>query len=258
MSRLIEKLKRVSNSSVSPIGFRSIKDEESLPRMLLIQNLTQGIEKKELDLSQSDADAVILNFPAKNLHDLLKYIKNQDKVPLGIFLSCVERGEAYENVLASFDFVVFDMNSRIDIILSQDIGKVLTLNKDVNPNIIRAVNRLEPTVDCIHIPCLEQDITFELLLTCHFVNEVLRKPIILSVKRYISSVELRLIHEAGVMALVLPSTLDSKAVQSLRSEIATLPRRLKKKADAHPVLPVLNVASGPVPSEEPDEDEEIE
>lgn len=258
MSKLIEKLKRVSQNSVRPIGFRSIKDEDSLPRMLIIQNLTQGIEKKELDLCLFGADAVVINFPVKNVPDLLKNIKNQDKIPLGIFLSRLEVEEAREDFLNSFDFIVFDMSSRIDIMLSQDIGKVLTLNKDVNPNIIRVVNRIEPPIDGIHIQYPEQQINIELLLSCHFLNETLKKPILLSIKNPVDSAELRLIYEAGVMALIMPSTFDNKTVQSIKSAIDTLPLRSQKKSSTHPVIPVLNVAANPVSAEEPDEDEEIE
>jgi hypothetical protein len=240
MSKLIERIKRISDNANAPIGFKKHVEGTDNASILLLVDITDNILKKAKEIVPGAADAAVLQAARLEPAAISKHARSVQDIPLGLFLGGEHTMELITALSDVLDFVLFDLNTDIKILAGDGPGRVLMLNKTLSPTQMKAINDLDISIDLIYLHNAKAQIDLELLLTCHLVADVLNKPIAINAARKVSANELTHLLNAGVRALILPADISAQEITDLKAAIAALPRTpRKRKASANPLIPML-------------------
>ncbi len=258
MSRLIDKLKKLSQAAPSPMGFHTTRPAKAGSPLLIIGR-TLIKTTASTAKSNSGADAVLVYADKSELTalDAQKTAKAFGDIPWGVYLD--ESDEAATALVeAGCDFVVFSPTVRItDLPQDEKTGKIVQVDSSMDDGLLRAINDL-PADAVLVTDNLEGNETLtihQLMIYRHLANFI-AKPLIVHVAANITEAELKALQDVeidGVMA-----EMDGESLKELRETIGKLPPRSKKKRDKRGVLlPRITGESATIapPDEEEEEDE---
>ncbi len=254
MSRLIDKLRKLSQTASQPMGFHTSQPAEAGSKILIIGRLTANSAAAPLK-SNPGADAVLLHTDESETtaKDVQKTAKSLGDIPWGVYLE-ESGGDAKELIEAGCDFVVFSPTSRIpDLPQDEKTGKILQVESSMDDGLLRAVNDL-PADAVLVTDTLEanETLTMHRLMIYRHLANFITKPLIAPVPANITEAELKALQDAeidGVMAEI-----DGENLKELRKTISKLPPRSTKKRDKKDVL--LPRIGGETIAAPPDEEEE--
>ncbi len=252
MSKLIEKLRKLSQAAPHPMGFRTSKPVEASAKLLIIGRLIINSATPPTKMN-TGADAVLLDVGKSEtlIKDIQKMAKVLGDIPWGVYLE--EGGSNMATLMESgCDFVVFSPTSRIpDLPQDEKTGKILQVESSMDDGLLRAVNDL-PADAVLVTDTLDDNETLtmhRLMIYQHLANFI-TKPLLVPVSANISEAELKALQDAeidGVMA-------EGTDLKELRKTISKLPPRSVKKRDKTGVL--LPHIGGETKAAPPDEEEE--
>ncbi len=255
MSKLIEKLKKVSQAAPTPMGFHTSKAEEVGGKMLILGRVKIDSTATPTKVN-TGADAVLFydDKAETAIKDFQKTAKATGDVPWGGYLD-EGGGGVTPLVEAGCDFVVFSPTSKIsDLPQDEKIGKVLQVESSMDDGLLRAINDL-PADAVLVTDTLEKDETLtihRLMIYRHLANFI-GKPLIVPVPANISEAELKALQDAeidGVMA-------DGDDLKELRKNIGKLPARsAKKRGRGAVLLPHVREETAAAPPDEEEEEDE--
>ncbi|MFC2007731.1 hypothetical protein ACFLVB_03960 [Chloroflexota bacterium] len=261
MSKLIDRLKRITRDTHQPIGFRAGQSTASKRPMLLIASLTHPAIASQTSYLTS-ADAVLLNSPklgtgAKGTQQLTD---SPGDTTWGVRQGAITRKETTRLVNAGCDFLVFPTDSAI-VTTTQDenTGKILQIESSLGEGLLRAVNDL-PVDAILAVDSEESSLTWHHLLLFQRFTNLLSKPLLVSIPANSTAAELQSLWESGVAGIVVTIEPDSSAEkwEELRraiDDLASLPPRKRSKVDAL-VPPSGGQASTVTDTEEEEYEEE--
>ena len=252
MSKFADKLRGLSTSSASPIGFHSAASKMKGSAMLLIASLS-GQDAKEVEtIVNSPVDAVLVwerNLSNENLGEMIKAVGD---VPLGVLLQDAS-GDKMKGLLDSgCDFVVFNTKAPVAVFQDERAAKFLMIESSMDQGMVRAIGSLDD-VDGVFTDGSEgAHIDVEHVLIYRKFIELLNKPLLVALPSSITSAELVIMRNAGVKAIVAPPAQSARELEELRKMIDDLPRRARQRqSKATAVLPHYDGGA------DVDEDEEI-
>jgi hypothetical protein len=252
MSKFVDKLHNLSKSSASPIGFHAAPSELKSSPMLLVAGLA-GVDVKEADaLTGSNVDAgLILNQNSK-VESLKEMVKAMGDIPLGVVIKGMAERKVSKLIGSVCDFVVFDMKTPVAALRGEEAGKFMVIEPSLDQGLVRAINALE--IDGVFINRGEESfITVEYLLICRRFNELLDKPLLVTLPSLITNDELGNLWKAGMDGMVIPPAQPVEAFTELRKMIDSLPKRAKyRRGKVGVVLPYYG---GDIAAEEEEEEE---
>lgn len=257
MSRLIDKLKKLSQTAPSPMGFHTSKAAEAGSPLLIIGRTALKTTASAAK-STTGADALLFYTDKSELTAISaqKTAKAFGDIPWGVYLE--ESGEATAALVgAGCDFVVFSPTARItDLPQDEKIGKIVQVDSSMDNGLLRAINDLPADAVLITDTSEKNDslVWHQVLIYRHLANFI-AKPLIVPVKANITEAELKALQDAeidGVMAEI-----DGENLKELRETVNKLPPRSAKKRDKTGVL-LPRTPSESAPIEPPDEEEEDE
>ncbi len=258
MSRLIDKLKKLSQTAPSPMGFRTSRPAEAGSPLLIIG---RTVLKTTVSAAKSNtgADAVLVYTDKSELTALnvQKTAKAFGDIPWGVYLE--ESGEAAAALVeAGCDFVVFSPIARItDLPQDEKIGKIVQVDSSMEDGLLRAINDL-PADAVLVTDTFEGNETLtihQLMIYRHLANFI-TKPLIVPVAANITEAELKALQDAEIDGVMVE--VDGESLKELRETIGKLPPRSVKKRDkAGVLLPRTTGESATIapPDEEEEEDE---
>lgn len=216
MSKLADKIKKVTQLASQPLGFGSSKSATEATMVLA------GVAKDSKDgaeMQKRGADVVILT-GAK---------PESGKDVAGAIVGAVISGKADDEAKAyresGFDFVVFDPNSAsATALLEEDIGYVLTLPKDLEDNDVRTLESFQ--LDAIDIGAIDGALTVRRQIELRRVFGMTRKPLLARVKGDITSAELQALRDTNIVVVSADKADD---IERLRTTIDALPPRARRK-----------------------------
>lgn len=265
MSKLVERLKELDKGVVSSIGFRPGGSESTRPAPLLVMarliSINQGSSVVLANNAEAGIDAVILPAKGQAPNDLKPLVSAVGGVPTGIVLDSLQ-GRAAEHLLTcGADFVVFNLQTAGVVIDTKATGKVLDLNYDTDPEVLRAASELAGKVDAIMLSGNKSAyVTTEQVIICRRVVKMFDRPLVVEVNSAITATELLLLWEAGVDGIMVSEALSVKAVQDLKKIAATLPSSGRKpwdKANKKAVVATIGLVH-PDGDDKPEKEEEDE
>jgi hypothetical protein len=257
MSRLIDGLKKSAQALPQPMGFRTSRQVEVTPKILIIASLEAGVTDATAD-SVDGADAILLHSDKSNLtvKTIQKIVEPLPKIPWGIYLE-ENDDKLTAAVEAGCDFVVFSAASRISTVpQNEKTGKILQVESAMDDGLLRAVNDL-PVDALLFTDSSEESgalVWHQLMILQHLAN-IISKPLIVNVPANITEVELKALWEAGIDGVMVEVDITKTGgLKELRQVISKLPPRSARKRGRVDVL--LPRTSGETPTIAPDEEEE--
>ena len=255
MSKFVDKLRSLSKSSTTPIGFHPSVSELKSPAMLLVMGLsgTQVKEAKIVADVNTDGGLILSEGPSAKI--VKQMVEAVGGVPLGVFVKGISEEKIDELMSLGCDFVVFDIRIPALVLHKEGVGKFLIIEPSLDQGFVRAINSLE--IDGVFISSRGGDsfVAVEHLLVCRRFVELLEKPVLMTLPSLVTKAELTSLWQAGVDGVVVPSTSSVEALAELKKLIGELPRRARgRRVKAGVVLPHYG---GDVVGEEEKQEEEI-
>lgn len=262
MSKLIERLKQVSQSSPKPMGFRAAQPSSEKPKILLIAGLTQpGVERLPDYLDGADAAVLYVSDLNDSVNTVQTLCQTVPDIPWGVWFRNMKWNNMEQLTKYECDFLIFPaaVTPLTAIKNNTMVGSILEIDASIDDGLLRAVDNLP--VDAILIadePAEKHFLTWHnLMLFQHFAT-CLVKPILALVPQDITANELSLLWGAGIGGVIISTGagLPKGRLGELRQTIDKLtfpPRRKAGKAEA--LLPFTSRETGTTAEEEEEEEE---
>ncbi len=153
MSKLVERLERMSEGGGQALGFGAAVNRVKTLPMLLIATLSEGDARAAAAAAAAGVDAVIVSgaSPQRMEKVAAKLKKDMPDIPWGVSLDSVTRDDMERLAGIGCDFVVFSAaGSQASALNVEKIGKVLRINPSLDDNLLRGVNRLPVDAVLLH------------------------------------------------------------------------------------------------------------
>lgn len=241
MSKLADKIRRVSRFEAQPLGFvtaRATKDAS-----IVLAGIA-GDGKAATALMQSGADVVIIETADGTVPSGL------DEAIIGAWLGDNTGAAALKT--AGFDFAIFDPDTTPSTaVLEEDIGYVMALPADMTDVELRSIEAFQ--LDAIDVGELTAGATVRKQIDLRRIFALTRKPLLARVPASISRDQLQALRDTNVAVVAIAG---ADGVAALRKTIDELPPRARRRDDerAMPVIP--RSAPGAGDGDEDDEDGE--
>ena len=252
MSKFIDKLSRVSQSGLQPMGFRAGQPVSLRPRMLLVASLAQvNVDRVADYVSGADAGLLPISKLSSGTETLGEIAQAVPDIPWGGWLTDISRREMKQMKRVGCDFVVFPAaNTSLSILQNTEVGKILEVEALLAEGLLRTIDELP--VDAVLIAGKQAEDYFltwqHLMYFWRFANS-LAKPLLVSVPSTVAASELQVLWETGVDGVVVEVGVGG--LKKLRQAIDKLtfpPLRRRRKAEA--TLPYISAGPGVATEEE--------
>ena len=250
MSKLLEKLERVSRDSTQALGFRAATAMTRGPSMVLIAALSQG-DAKTATLAQQSADAVLVSVAKLNGEGLRQIVDSLAEVPWGVSVKEVSAAELSQLREMGCDFLVFDAaKAPLALLREEKMAKIVEIQPSLADGLVRAIETMP--IDAALIGA-EGELSIYQLMTYQHVGNLVRKPLVVSAPIDISNEDLEELLEVGIAGVVVKLEREAKGKLSrLRQAIDALPPSRGRKGKVEPLLPHVG-ESGIIELEEEEE-----
>lgn len=241
MSKLIQKLERVSQGKVQRIGFGVAAPSKTTP-LVLVARLPQANTDLAILATEKGADAVlVLMGNLKQEADTLsRIIQRASDAPLGVSLERATGEEVMQLIEMHCDFLIFGEKRTSSAVLSgEGIGKVVEIDPSLPDNIVRTIDRLP--IDAVLLSEVmegESALTVHQLMLCQRITSLVRKPVVVSVTPPLREGDLEALLETGVTGLLVRMEGDhpGEMLSQMRRAIEALPPLRKKPRERVDVI----------------------
>ena len=135
MSKLLEKLERISEGRAQPLGFgAAVAKGKSLP-MVIVASVPVGNARLAAVAAKAGADALLMTIEHQEKMDeaLAKLSSAKTDIPWGVSLSAVTKEEVEQLIGMDCDFVIFAPDKTPAAVLgAEKIGKVLQIDPSLS------------------------------------------------------------------------------------------------------------------------------
>lgn len=255
MSRFIEKLKQASKAELPPLGFGRAQ-KTVMPKMMLIAVLNQDDAAAAARLA-GEADAILLK--AENA-DLLveackKFTEAVADVPLGLLPG--KNDGLKEAAAAGFDFIAFPLDSPLEIIEDEDIGRLLIIETAMDKELLRAIGDMP--LDAVLIggeKAKQSHFTWRHFMLFRGIAALCGKPLLVSITTETGKDELQLLWEAGVAGVAV-ETKTAAEIEKINGIIGNLKPPSKKRKDKNrAIVPLMREEAAARIDEDTEEEED--
>ena len=262
VSKLIDKLKQVSQAEPQPMGFRAAQGVSPKPKMLLVASLAQ-VDVSGVADYVAGADAGLLPVPklSSGPKTIQKISQVVSGIPWGGWLRGVGGEGIKQMVKVGCDFVVFPAaNTSLAMLQDDEVGKILQVEASLSDGLLRTIPGLP--VDAVLIAgeqAKDYFLTWHHLMLFRRCASVLTKPLLVSIPSNVSANELQALWDAGVDGVVVTVGAGQPAggLKGLRQAIdkLTFPAS-RKRGKTEALLPRIDREADVVSDEEEEEEEE--
>jgi hypothetical protein len=238
VSKLADKIRRVSRAEPAPIGF--VTSRAAAEATMVLAAVVKHLR---------DAAA-----PAGKGADVVLVEKAEDGDASGLD-GCIAGGwlggggDAGMLKERGFDFVVFDPDdTRSTAVLEEAVGYVMRLPRDVTDTELRAIEAFQ--LDAIDIGEIDGELSVRRQIDLRRIFALTRKPLMATVRGDIAVPALQALRDTNVVVVTARNEQD---VERLRKTIDALPPRSRRKDDSDRPTPLVP-RSASVAGDEDDDD----
>ncbi|TAK66741.1 MAG: hypothetical protein EPO22_03550 [Dehalococcoidia bacterium] len=244
MSKLAEKIRKVTRIQSQPLGFGSARTAAE-PTLVLAGRCDDSASAAEL--VRKGADAVIVG-SAKSPAASGAAAGIKDAIA-GAWVPGKAAGEAKAYTDAGFDFIVFDPDrTSATAVLDDNAGYVMAVPAGLGDAETRALESFQ--LDAIDIGAIQGPLTVRGQMDLRRLFSMTRKPLMAGVPGDIDVAELEALRDANVVVVVAEG---AAAVERLRKTIDSLPPRRRRKDGEDRPTPLVPHTTG-VDAEEEEEE----
>ena len=219
MSKLADKIKRVTRMSPQPLGFGAMTAAAE-PTLVLA-----GMAKDAAaaaDLARRGADIVIIGSAGSPADAAAA--KAAGEVVSGGWIAGRSDGESKAYREGGFDFVIFGADAAATSLLDENVGYVMALPDDLSDNDLRTLEAFQ--LDAVVVGAIEGALTVRRQIALRRIFATTRKPLMATVSGSITTPELQALRDTNVVIIAVEGP-DN--VERLRTAIASLPPRARRK-----------------------------
>jgi hypothetical protein len=240
MSKLSEKIKKVTRLTSTPIGFGAAKTANE-PTMVLAALVRDP--KDAAEMATRGADVVVLSGvkpdAARDIADAIA----------GAAITGKEDDEARSFREGGFDFVVFDPNqASATALLDEEVGYVMTLPRDLDEADTRALEAFQ--LDAVDVGTIDGGLTVRRQIELRRMFAHTRKPLWAKVRGEISGLELQALRDTNIVVVAAEKADD---IERLRKAIDALPPRARRRDGEDRPTPLVPRTTA---TEDDDEDDD--
>lgn len=260
MSHLIDTLLKTSQTAPQPMGFRTVRQAESVPKILLIA----GLDPEAKDISAdylAGATAVLIRqgksqTTAKTIDEMTA---NLPDIPWGAWLEDDDEDTATGLIDAGCDFLIIPSAGLVSAAPeNDDVGTILQVESSLKDTLLRTLNNLP--VDAVFTSDIFQSgepITWDHIISIKRMTSLLSKPLLVPISIKTTESELKALCEAGVEGAVADIEAGkTDGIKALRELIDKLPLpSTRKHGKTEAILPRIG---GGAREETPDKEDDEE
>ena len=254
MSKLLDRLDRITRGTSQNMGFAPAANRESVPSLALLAWMGDSSKKGVASLAKAHVDAAVL--PSNALEQPIKPLEGSI---WGVAMDQPEQGrlEAYKE--KGCDFLVFGIDGTpVNALEEGDCARVLRIPADLEDSQVRGLEDLPVDIILLRKPAPEGTLTLAHLLAISNVRSAISRYLLLEWDEELTPTELEHLRDMGVDGLVI-DVASSSVITTLRERIDALPRRRPKgEQRSVAVLPRIGGLSAGRPGRHEEEEEEEE
>jgi hypothetical protein len=260
MSKLVEKLQRISEGSIQPMGFGAAAARAKISPMLIIASLPLGNAQLANIAEKAGADALLVNVEnlEKENKSLAKMSGSKFNITWGVSLKTVSKDEIKHLIELGCDFVVFPPTKTPAAVLTEEkIGKVLEIDTSMPDSLAKAINRLQ--VDAVLISPEkegEATLTVHQLMVYERLAGTTGKHLLATIASAFSTGDLESLWGLGIQGVVMDMAVEQpeQRLSEIKEAIQRLPSRPRKPREK--IRATLPLARTPSEKAETEEEEE--
>jgi len=263
MSKLLDKLERISEGRAQPLGFgAAVARGKSLP-MVIVASVPLGDAKLAAIAAKAGADAILMpvEHQQKTEEALAKLSSAKTDVPWGVSLNAVTKEEVEQLIEMDCDFVIFAPDRTPAAVLgAEKIGKVLQVDPSLSDSLAKAINRLP--VDAVLLCPVSEDespLTVHQLMVYERLAAGAGKHLLAAVPPGLPIDDIESLWGLGVRGVVVDLAVKDpeQRLSQVKEAIEKLPTTRKKSGEKiSALLPLSREWSETRPPEEEEEEEE--
>jgi len=263
MSKLVEKLERISEGGGQPLGFGAAVTRAKTAQMLVIASVPVTGAELAISATRGGADALLVT--VENLEKESKALARighaKLDIPWGVYLETVTRKEVEKLVEMGCDFVIFGpAKTPATVLMEEKIGKILKIDTSLAEGLTRAVNRLQ--IDAVLISPAGSDepsLTVHQLMLYERLAGGTGKHLLATLPPALSSGDVECMWGLGLRGVVFDMSAEQpeQRLSELKEAIQKLPAKRKKSREKiRATLPFPSAPPEKVEHEEEEEEEE--
>jgi hypothetical protein len=258
MSKLLEKLERISEGSSQPLGFGPAVTRTKIAQMLTIASVPAGNAQLITAATDEGADALLLTVEnlEKDSKALAKMNRAKAEIPWGVSLGAASKEDVAQLIELGCDYVIFNpAQTAATVLIEERIGKVLKIDASLPENLVKAINRLQ--VDAVLLSLAGEDestFTVHQLMVLERLAGSTGKYVLVTIPSGLSTGDVEILWGLGVRGVVVNITGEKseQRLSQVKEAIQKLPTTHKKsKEKFRATLP----AAGRSPEKETQEEE---
>jgi hypothetical protein len=263
MSKLIEKLQRISEGGGQPMGFGAAVARTKISQILTIAGVPSGNAQLITAAMKEGPDALLLAVDnmEKDSKALAKMNREKIEIPWGVSLKTVDREDIAKLIELGCDYVVFSPDKApAAVLMEEKIGKVLKIDTSLPESLAKAVNRLQ--VDAVLLsPAGGDEPTFTVhqLMILERLAGSTGKHILVTMPSGLSTGDIEIFWGLGVRGLIVDMETDQpeQRLSQIKEAIQKLPTTRKNpKEKFRATLPAASRSPEKEKQEEEEEEEE--
>ncbi len=261
MSKLLDRLDRITRGPVRALGFAPAAARETVPTMAVVAQVHGARAKDAQEALEAGADAVIVAVTGEDKQPPLA----PEGAPWGAEVQHLDKAQADILRGQGCDFLVFGVeNTLVEALDEGDCTRVLRISPTLEDTQMRGIEDLPVDVVVVTKPGPEGPLSLVHLLAISNVRSATGRYLLLEWDAPLSGRELEQLRDMGVDGILVKVEGDDApktAVAALKERIAALPpRRPRSDKDGRaPILPRLSLeGAGPGRQRQPEPDEEEE
>jgi hypothetical protein len=261
MSKLVDKLERVSEGRDQPLGFgAAINRTKTLP-MAVIGSIPEGKTELAATAKEANVDAILITVESpRKIDDAVAQLKGENgDIPRGIALDTATKEDIEKLVDAGCDFIVFSpAGTPANVLNEERIGKVLRVDPSMDDSLAKSIGRL--SVDAVLLGPLgegEHPLTVNGLMLYERLAAWSGKHILAAVPPGLPVEDIESFWGIGARGVVVDLSLKDpgQRLVEVKEAIGKLPVRKKKpQGRISASLPHLGDPPAEVPPEEEDDE----
>ena len=251
MSKLIDRLKQLSEGVPQPLGFHVRTTAANRPKIQLIASLAAEADNNEAIAAADAAFVRLWNVDAAN--DTVARLSGTANVPWGARVEGNKAIDAKAMTDAGVDFVVFPAKTALAGLVDAKIGRIIEIEATVGDTMLRALNSIPVEAVLMDHQHTSDPLVWEQMMLFQRLSGMLNKPALVHVPAAISSGELKALWDAGISGIVVDITAETVgAAKTLRETINALEYPAGRRQRPTAVVPRV----APEPEQHEDDDDE--
>jgi hypothetical protein len=234
MSKLLDRLDRISKGPVTQMGFGAAVRAEKTPPMVLVGRIGKAkAASTAAALSEAGFDGAVLDgVPADDSGKVADSLKG---LPWGLKLEEVTTEQVAASREKGCDFLAFSSDKAFLEALSDndkvddEEGRILCISADMDERALQVIDDLPVGAVLLSLDSVKPPLTMDHLLTIGSVRGCFNKYLLVELSGDLSSAELEGLRDIGVDGIVVDASSMSKtALKQCKERLQGLSRRQRK------------------------------